>query len=80
MGARVQTLDGHINRVLEGKTVECVTKDGHNLVIHCTNGERWAITWATKNGVGIEGEPCLAKVDVSIMIPGASVFGDAGMG
>jgi len=68
-------LDGHINRVLEGKTIENVTKDGRTLVINCTNGESWGIAWATPNGVGIEGEPCLVTVDVKVLVPGVTVFG-----
>lgn len=75
---RGRPLDGHINRVLEGKTVERVTKDGRMLIIECTNGERWGIAWATPNGVGIEGEPCLVKVDVSVIAPGVNVFGANG--
>ena len=76
---RGRPLDGHINRVLEGKTIERVTKNGQMLVVELTNGERWGIAWATPNGDGIEGEPCLVKVDVSIAVPGVSVFGEGGL-
>lgn len=68
-------LDGHINRVLEGKTIENVTKDGRTLQIKCTNGEIWGIAWATPNGVGIEGEPCLVKVDVQVQVAGVGAAG-----
>lgn len=70
-------LDGHINRVLEGKTIERATKDGRMLVLEMENGERWGIAWATENGVGIEGEPCLVRVDVKIAVPSVAVFGEA---
>lgn len=70
-------LDGHINRALEGKTVKRALKNGRVLELEMTNGERWGIAWATLNGVGIEGEPCLVRVDVKVAVPGASVFGDA---
>lgn len=78
MSIQGSPLDGHINRVLEGKTIERVTKDGRLLKIHCTNGEQWAIAWATPNGVGIEGEPCLVQVNVKVVAPSVSVFGAAG--
>jgi hypothetical protein len=72
-------LDGHINRVLEGKTINKVIKDGRILQIELTNGERWGIAWATPNGVGIEGEPCLVKVDVALNIAGIDLVGKGGM-
>lgn len=70
-------LDGHINRELSGKVIENVTKDGRMLWIECTTGERFCIAWATPNGVGIEGEPCLVKADVSIIAPSVSFTGTA---
>lgn len=73
-------LDGHINRVLEGKTIERATKNGQVLVLEMTNGERWGIAWANPNtGEGSPGEPCLVRVDVKIMLPGVDVFSAAGM-
>jgi hypothetical protein len=74
---RGRPLDGHINRVLEGKTVERATKNGRMLVLEMTNGEKWGIAWATPNGAGIEGEPCLVKVDVVVTAPSVSMFGKA---
>ena len=74
---RGRPLDGHINRVLEGKTIELATKNGRMLVLEMTNGEKWGIAWATPNGVGVEGEPCLVKVDVKVKVPMVSVFGEA---
>jgi len=74
---RGRPLDGHINRVLEGKTIERCTKNGRMLVLEMTNGERWGIAWATPNGVGIEGEPCLVKVDVCIAVPAVDALGAA---
>jgi hypothetical protein len=71
-------LDGHINRVLEGKTVERATKDGQLLILEMTNGERWGIAWANPDtGEASPGEPCLVKVDATICVEGVSVFGDA---
>jgi len=76
-GAKGYPLDGHINRVLCGKTIENVTKDGRMLAIQCTTGEIFRIAWATPNGVGVEGEPCLVKVDVSLIVPSAGIVGAA---
>ncbi len=71
-------LDGHINRVLEGKTIKRALKNGRVLELEMENGERWGIAWATPNGVGIEGEPCLVKVDVKIAVPSVSLEGVTG--
>jgi hypothetical protein len=57
-------LDGIISRVLEGKTVRGVSKDGVYMTIHCTNGERWAIGWADFTaGKGFAGEPSIVSID-----------------
>ena len=76
---RGRPLDGHINRILEGKTIETAEKDGRMLILHMTNGERWGIAWTDDNGVGFLGEPCLVKVDVRVMAPSVSIFGAAGL-
>ena len=70
-------LDGHINRVLQGKTIEKCYKNGTHLILRMTNGEEWAIRWADPNGDVIKGEPCLYKVNVRVTVPQASVFGKA---
>ena len=70
-------LDGHINRCLEGKTIERVEKDGRLLTMVMANGEQFQIAWATDNGVGIEGEPCLVRVNVSVALPGLDAQGSA---
>jgi hypothetical protein len=71
-------LDGHINRVLEGKTVERAEKDGRMLILHMTNGERWGIAWADpETGEGHLGEPCLVRVDVRVVVPGARAMAAA---
>jgi len=75
---RGRPLDGHINRVLEGKTIERATKNGRALVLEMVGGEKFEIVWATPNGVGVEGEPCLVKVDVLVNVPPAPIFGTAG--
>ena len=75
---RGRVLDGHINRVLEGKTVERAEKDGRMLILHMTTGERFNIAWANPNtGEGTLGEPCLVKVDVGIIVPAAPMRGAA---
>lgn len=67
----MKPLDGHINRVLEGKTVEFAEKDGRMLILHMTNGERWGIAWVNpETAEGYLGEPCLVKVDVRIAVSG----------
>jgi hypothetical protein len=71
-------LDGHINRCLEGKRISRALKDGRFLILEMDNGEQFNIAWANANtGEGIEGEPCLVRVNVSIAVPGASMFGAA---
>lgn len=74
----MRPLDGHINRVLEGKTLERVTKDGQFLTLWMTNGERWSIAWTTPHGEGYVGEPCLVRVDVSVVAPSVGAFGACG--
>jgi hypothetical protein len=71
-------LDGHVNRELEGKTIRRALKNGRTLELEMDNGERFQIAWATPNGIGVDGEPCLVKVDVRIVVPQVSVFGTAG--
>lgn len=71
-------LDGHINRSLSGKTVEAAYKNGRYLVLRFTNGEEAEIAWATPNGVGIEGEPCLVRMNVKVLVPGVGVVGTVG--
>lgn len=71
-----RVLDGHINRVLEGKQIESVTKNGTMLIINCTNGEQWGIAWVNpETAEAIKGEPCLVKVDVKVMLPRVSASG-----
>jgi len=68
-------LDGHITRVLEGKTIHHAEKDGICLILHMENGERWHIAWADPNtGKPIAGEPCLINVNV-VVTPEGSVGG-----
>ena len=76
---RGQPLDGHINRVLEGKVIKRAIKNGRMLELEMENGERFQIAWATPNGVGIEGEPCLVRVDVGLSVPSVDIFGSANM-
>ena len=71
-------LDGHINRTLQGKTVERCYKNGTHLILRMTNGEEWAVRWADENGDAIKGEPCLYRVNVRVVAPSVDVFGDAG--
>lgn len=75
---RGRPLDGHINRVLEGKKITKALKNGTMLVLEMENGERWGIAWANpETGEAAPGEPCLVKVDVQVIIPSVSVFGGA---
>lgn len=61
---RDRSLDGHINRALEGKTVTGVAKDGRCMTIFCTDGERWVIAWADfVKGEGFLGEPAIVAID-----------------
>lgn len=59
-----RTLDGHINRALEGKTVTAVAKDGLAMMVLCSNGERWIIAWADFiKGIGFPGEPSIVAIN-----------------
>jgi len=69
-------LDGHINRVLEGKVIRRALKNGRTLELEMDNGERYQIAWATSNGLGVDGEPCLVKVDVAVAVPSVDLFGE----
>lgn len=74
----MRALDGHIHRVLEGKTVLRATKNGRFLVLEMTTGERFSIAWADANtGEGAPGEPCLVRVDVALQVPGVTISGEA---
>lgn len=73
-------LDGHVNRVLEGKTIETATKDGRLLWLQMTNGERFALAWANpETGEGAPGEPCLVKVDVAVSVSGVVLGSEVGV-
>lgn len=71
-------LDGHVNRALEGKTVVRALKDGRFLDLEMTTGETFRIAWASPNGDGYVGEPCLVRVDVAITVSGVLAGGVAG--
>jgi hypothetical protein len=74
-----RVLDGHINRCLEGRTIDKATKDGRLLTLWMTNGERWSIAWANpETGEGVMGEPRIVKVDVSVVAPPVGMFGVGG--
>jgi hypothetical protein len=72
-------LDGHINRVLEGKTIRRAEKSGIALILEMTNGERWHIAWATPEGQPIKGEPCLVNVNVVVVPESVFAGGKAGI-
>lgn len=59
-----RSLDGEINRALEGKKVTAVSKDGVFMTIHCDNGEKWNVGFADFiAGKGFAGEPALISID-----------------
>lgn len=59
-----RALDGEISRVLEGRTVLAVAKDGQSMTIMCTNGEQWCIAWADFiKGEGFNGEPAIVAIN-----------------
>lgn len=66
-----RSVDGHIHRALEGKTVKGVSKDGTFMTIHCTNGERWGIGWADFiAGKGFAGEPAIVSAGDMRLVAG----------
>ena len=74
----MKPLDGHVNRVMSGKTVDMVTKDGTSCTFHMTSGELFELTWADENGDSVKGEPILVRVNVRIALPAASASSAVG--
>lgn len=72
----VEVRDGGIHHALVGKTIESARTDGLTLIVACVGGRSYGLAWvdpATRQRV--RGEPCLVKVDATIMLEGVSAFG-----
>jgi len=64
-------VDGLINSMLEGKTIDKAFKDGRHLIIHTTDGHEIYIAWQ-------EGEPVHIKTSVRVVMPPVFMSGIAG--
>ena len=63
------TEDGQLNRLLAGKHLARVEKDGHFLTLVCSDGHAVRIAWRSDDGATMQGEPYLAHIDVRIALP-----------
>jgi len=70
-------LGGWITSFVQGKTVECLMRDGQWLIIRFTDGHEARIGWQ-HSGNQVLGEPFLENLDVRIFISGAGLTGGAG--
>lgn len=66
-------VDGHIDRLLSGKTVERVTKDGTFWCIETTEGNVFRFALADDQGNLLKGEPVLVRVDAKATLKGITV-------
>jgi hypothetical protein len=71
-------LGGWITTFLQGRTIDCLLRDGTWLIIRCTDGHEARIGWQDKNGNQLQGDPFLENMDVKVWVPGASLGGAAG--
>ncbi len=71
-------LGGWITTHLQGRTIECLMRDGMFLIIRFTDGHEARIGWQDKSGNQLAGDPFLENLDVRIFVPGAGFSGVAG--
>ena len=60
-------IDGSVNALLAGRTVQAAMKNGLMLTIACTDGTETPICWIN-DGAPVAGEPCLVNVDVVVKV------------
>ena len=70
-------LGGWITSHLQGRTVECLMRDGQWLIIRFTDGHEARIGWQ-HSGNQVLGEPFLENLDARIFVAGAGLTGAAG--
>jgi hypothetical protein len=71
-------LGGWITTHLQGRTIDCLMRDGLYLIIRCTDGHEARIGWQDTHGNQLKGDPFLENLDVKIAVPGAGFAGKAG--
>ena len=69
---------GFITSHLQGRTIEALLIDGIHLIIRFTDGHEAVIGWQDSSGSQLKGEPFLERLDVKVLLQGASVGGVAG--
>jgi hypothetical protein len=70
-------LGGWITTYLQGRTIECLMRDGMFLIIRCTDGHEARIGWQDTSGNQLKGDPFLERLDVRVVAPSAAVAGVA---
>ena len=71
-------LGGWITTHLQGRTIDCLLRDGEWLIIRCTDGHEARIGWQDTHGNKLRGDPFLENLDVRVFISGAGLTGTAG--
>lgn len=69
---------GWITSFIQGRTIECVMRDGQWLILRFTDGHEARIGWQ-HGGNQVLGEPFLENLDARIFVPGAGLTGTAGV-
>ena len=72
-------LGGWITSHLQGRTIECLMRDGVWLILRFTDGHEARIGWQDTHGNQLKGEPFLENLDARIFIAGAGFSGEANM-
>ena len=68
-------LGGWITTFLQGRTIDCLLRDGSWLLIQCTDGHIAKIGWQDTSGNQLKGDPFLENLDVKIVVAGAGLSG-----
>ena len=72
-------LGGWITSYLQGRTIECLMKDGEWLILRFTDGHEARIGWQDTGGNQLKGEPFLENLDARIFVAGAGLTGVGSM-
>ena len=70
-------LGGWITSFVQGRTVECLMRDGMWLIIRFTDGHEARIGWQ-HSGNQVKGEPFLENMDARIVVSGAGFTASGG--
>lgn len=77
LGGQGDYQGGWITSHLQGRTVECIMRDGVWLILRFTDGHEARIGWQ-HSGNQVLGEPFLENLDARIFVSGAGITGDPG--